>query len=43
MGILAFAVVIALQGGGIITYAIRTNETWHWADSSLVLARNAKP
>lgn len=34
---LAFAVIVGIQGGGIITYAIRTNdESWRWANTAVV-------
>lgn len=37
LAVLAFVVVIGVQGGGIVTYALRTNdESWHWNNAAIV-------
>lgn len=37
MAVLVFVVIVGVQGGGIVTYAIRTNdESWRWTNTAIV-------
>ncbi|MFO0782045.1 MAG: DUF2142 domain-containing protein [Candidatus Saccharimonadales bacterium] len=37
LAVLAFIVAVGVQGGGIVTYALRTNdESWRWTNTALV-------